>query len=244
MIRAVFAAAAIAIGATFTVTLPDGIKECCSSAHAQTQTASPEPTTWDHNGSVMYLVENGLSREFHYQKPRPGMLEAGARPGSLLFHGQVDNGQYAGTAYIFNPRCGAISFQVKGPVLDNGERIMLAGQAPQLGRNCRTNGSYTNNLEFRRLKPTDAAQSQEPLVEATRALGVEQPRSETPSGIEAQNPPSDVTEPKVSPSTPIARLPVATGAPSAAKELHYYIWAAVLIAVILVVSAAAMLAAA
>ena len=172
------------------------------------------------------------------------MLEAGARPGSLLFHGQVDNGQYAGTAYIFNARCGAISFQVKGPVLDNGERIMLAGQAPQLGRNCRTNGSYTNNLEFRRLKPTDAAQSQEPLVEATRALGVEQPRSETPSGIEAQNPPSDVTEPKVSPSTPIARLPVATGAPSAAKELHYYIWAAVLIAVILVVSAAAMLAAA
>ena len=244
MIRAVFAAVAIGLGATFTVILQDGIKECCTSAHAQTQTASPEPTTWDHNGSVMYLVENGSSREFHYQKPRPGMLEAGARPGSLLFHGQVDNGQYAGTAYIFNPRCGAISFQVKGPVLDNDERIMLTGQAPQVGRNCRTNGSYTNNLEFRRLKPTDAAQSQEPLVEATRGLGVEQSRSETPSRIEAQNSPSDVTEPKVSPSTPIARSPVATGAPSAAKELRYYIWAAVLAAVILVVSAAAMLAAA
>jgi hypothetical protein len=244
MIRAVVAAAAIALGATFTVILQDGIKECCTSAHAQTQTASPEPTTWDHNGSVMYLLENGSSREFHYQKPRPGMLEAGARPGSLLFHGQVDNGQYAGTAYIFNPRCGAISFQVKGPVLDNDERIMLTGQAPQVGRNCRTNGSYTNNLEFRRLKPTDAAQSQEPLVKATRARGVEQSRSGTPSGIEAQNSPSDVTEPKVSPSTPIARSPVATGAPSAAKELRYYIWAAVLAAVILVVSAAAMLAAA
>jgi hypothetical protein len=244
MIRAVVAAAAIALGATFTVILQDGIKECCTSAHAQTQTASPEPTTWDHNGSVMYLLENGSSREFHYQKPRPGMLEAGARPGSLLFHGQVDNGQYAGTAYIFNPRCGAISFQVKGPVLDNDERIMLTGQAPQVGRNCRTNGSYTDNLEFRRLKPTDAAQSQEPLVEAMRALGVEQSRSGTPSGIEAQNSPSDVTEPKVSPSTPIARSPVATGAPSAAKELRYYIWAAVLAAVILVVSAAAMLAAA
>jgi hypothetical protein len=244
MIRAVFAAAAIALGATFTVTLQDGIKECCTSAHAQTQTASPEPTTWDHNGSVMYLVENGSSREFHYQKPRPGMLEAGARPGSLLFHGQVNNGQYAGTAYIFNPHCGAISFQVKGPVLDNDERIMLTGRAPQVGRNCRTNGSYTNNLEFRRLKPTEADQSQEPLVEATRALGVEQSRSEMPSGIEAQNSPSDVTEPKVSSSTPIARLPVATGTPSAAKDLHYYLWATVLIVAILVVSAAAMLAAA
>jgi hypothetical protein len=243
MIRAVFVAATIALGATFTVTLQNAIKECCPSAYAQTQTASPEPTTWDHNGSVMYLVENGSSREFHYQKPRPGMLEAGARPGSLLFRGQVDNGQYAGTAYIFNPRCGAISFQVKGAVLDNDEQIMLTGQAPQVGRNCRTYGSYTNNLEFRRLKPIEAAQSQEPLV-AAQAQGVEKSRSETPSGIEAQNSPSDVTEPKVSPSTPIARLPVTTGAPSAVKDLHYYIWAAVLIAVILVVSAAAMLAAA
>jgi len=243
MIRAVFAAAAIALGATFTVTPQDGIKECCTSAHAQTQTASPEPTTWDHNGSVMYLVENGSSREFRYQKPRPGMLEAGARPDSLLFRGQVDNGQYAGTAYIFNPHCGTVSFQVKGPVLDNGERIMLTGQAPHVGRNCRTYGSYTNNLEFRRLKPPEPAQSQEPLVEATQAPGVEQSKSETPSGIETQNSPSDVTEPKVSPSTPIARLPVTTEAPSAAKDLHYYIWAAVIIAVIFIL-AAAMLAAA
>jgi hypothetical protein len=237
-----FAAAAIALGATVAVTLQDGIEECCTSAHAQTQTASPDLTIWDHNGSVMYLVENGSSREFHYQKPRPGMLEAGARPGSLLFRGQVDNGQYTGTAYIFNPHCGAISFQVKGPVLDNDERIMLTGQAPQAGRNCRTYGSFTSNLEFRRLKPTEAAQSQEPLVEATQALGVEQSRSEAPSG-EAENSPSDVTVPKVSPSTPIARLPVTNGA-RAAKDLDNYIWAAVLIAVILVVSAAAMLAAA
>ncbi len=243
MIRAVFAAAAIALGATFTVTPQDGIKECCTSAQAQTQTASPEPTTWDHNGSVMSLVENGSSREFRYQKPRPGMLEAGAHPGSLLFRGQVDNGQYAGTAYIYNPHCGAIPFQVKGPVLDNDERIILTGQAPQAGRNCRIHGSYTSDLEFRRLKPTEAAQSQEPLVEATQTLGVEQSRSEAPSG-EAENSPSDVTEPKVSPSTPIARLPVTNGAPSAAKSLDSYIWAAVLIAVILVVSAAAMLAAA
>jgi hypothetical protein len=243
MIRAVFAAAAIALGAPFTVTLQDGIKGCCTSANAQTQTASPEPTIWDHNGSVMYLVENGTSREFHYQKPRPGMLEAGARPGSLLFRGQVDNGQYSGTAYLFNPHCGAIPFQVKGLVLDNDDRIMLTGQVSQVGRNCRTYGSYTSNLEFRRLKPTDVAQSQE-APEATQALGVEQSKSEAPSGIEAENSPIEVTEPKVSVGTPIARLPVPNGVPSAAKDLNKYVWAAVLIVVVLVAFAAAMLAAA
>jgi hypothetical protein len=88
MIRAELAVAAIALVATVAV----------ASAQAQTQTASLEPTIWDHNGSVMYLVANGPSREFHYQKPRAGMLEVGVRPGSLLFRGEIDNGQYSGTA--------------------------------------------------------------------------------------------------------------------------------------------------
>jgi hypothetical protein len=237
------AALAVVPIAALTVTLLDEINSCCTSANAQTQTTSPEPTIWDHNGSVMYLLENGTSREFHYQKPRPGMFEAGARPGSLLFRGQVDNGQYSGTAYFFNPHCGAIPFQVKGPVLDNDERIMLTGQVPQVGRNCRTYGSSTNNLEFRRLKSTDVAQSQE-APEATQALGVEQSKSETPSGIETENSSSKVTEPKVSLSTPIARPPVTNGAPAATKDLDNYTWILVLIGVILVVSAAALLAAA
>ena len=67
--------AAIALAATAAV----------GSAQTQIQTESSERTVWDHNGSVMYLVANGASREFHYQKPRPGMLDAGVRPGSLLF---------------------------------------------------------------------------------------------------------------------------------------------------------------
>ena len=74
MIRVELAVAAIALIATVAV----------ASAQAQTQTTSPKPTIWDHNGSVMYLVANGPSREFHYQKPRAGMLEVGVRPGSLL----------------------------------------------------------------------------------------------------------------------------------------------------------------
>ena len=80
------------------------------------------------------------------------MLDAGARPGSLLFRGEVNNGQYSGTAYIFNLHCGPIPFEVKGPILDDDKRIVLTGEAPRVDRNCRTYGSYTSNLEFRRLK--------------------------------------------------------------------------------------------
>jgi hypothetical protein len=161
MTRAGFAVAVIAFFSTVAL----ATEVCCTSAQAQTHAASPEPTLWDHNGSVMYLVANGSSREFYYQKPRPGMLEVGAHPGSFLFQGQINNGQYSGTAYIFNPHCGPIPFEVKGPILDDDERIVLTGQAPRVGRNCRTYGSYTSNLEFRRLNTNEVA-SEEQLAAA------------------------------------------------------------------------------
>ena len=53
-------------------------EEYCASAQAQT--APPESTILDHNGSVMYLVANGSSREIYYQKPRAGMLEVALIP--------------------------------------------------------------------------------------------------------------------------------------------------------------------
>jgi hypothetical protein len=184
MIRAELGVAAIALVASGAV----------ASAQAQTQTVSAEPTIWDHNGSVVYLVANGQSREFHYQKPRAGMLEVGARPGSLLFRGEIDNGQYSGTAYIFSPHCGQIPFQVKGPILDNDERIMLTGQAPRLGRNCRAYDSSMSNLEFRRLKPNDGAQSQEQFTAVT-APRVEESKSEVPSTGGSELPSAPTTQP-------------------------------------------------
>ena len=184
MIRAELADIAIALVATVAV----------ASAQAQTQTASAESTIWDHNGSVVYLVANGQSREFHYQKPRAGMLDVGARPGSLLFRGEIDNGQYSGTAYIFTLRCGQIPFQVNGPVLDNDQRILLTGQAPRIGRNCRANESYTSNLEFRRLKPNDGAQSQEQFTAVT-APRVEESKSEVPSTAGSELPSTPTAQP-------------------------------------------------
>ena len=70
MIHAVPGIAAIALAATLAEI----------SAQAQIQTESPPRTVWDHNGSVVYLVANGASREIYYQKPRPGMLDAGRAP--------------------------------------------------------------------------------------------------------------------------------------------------------------------
>jgi hypothetical protein len=184
MIRAELAVAAIALVATVAV----------ASAQAQTQIASPDPTIWDHNGSVMYLVAKGQSREFYYQKPRAGMLEVGARPGSLLFRGEIDNGQYSGTAFIFSPHCGQIPFQVKGPVLDNDERIMLTGQAPRIGRDCRPYESSTSNLEFRQLRPKEAAQSQEQFTAAT-APSVGESKPEVPSAAGGKLPNAPAARP-------------------------------------------------
>jgi hypothetical protein len=126
-------------------------------AQAQAE-SSGSRTLWDHNGSVMYLLEDGASREFHYSKPRPGMFDAGVRPGALLFRGEIDGAQYSGTAYIFNPHCGPIPFEVKGQSLDADERIVLTGQAPRVGRNCRTYELYTSTLEFHRTKSGETTQ--------------------------------------------------------------------------------------
>jgi hypothetical protein len=169
-------------------------------AHAQTQAASPEPPLWDHNGSVMSLVAKGSSREFYYQKPRTGMLEAGAKPGSLLFRGEVSNGQYSGTAFIFSPRCGQIPFQVKGAILDNDERIVLTGQAPRVGRNCQAYASYTSDIEFKLLKS---------IVESPEPRG---------SGDEETKPEATLTDAD-KPSTATAQLSATPDGPSKAKDV-------------------------
>jgi hypothetical protein len=237
MIYAGLGITAVALAATAAV----------ASAQAQTQTETPGRTVWDHHGSVMYLVANGSSREFYYQKPRPGMLDAGARPGSLLFRGQVNNGQYSGTAYFFNPHCGSIPFEVKGPILEDDERIVLTGQAPRVGQNCRTYGSYTSNLEFRRSKSDEANQIQEAetatLAPALVASGTEikpdvsstnrgeasrVPTEQRATRNETPSTPKDSSASLVDskgPGTPAARASLPNEAPGA-KDLDKYLWGA------------------
>ena len=109
-------------------------------AIAQSSNTMVSGRSLKHNGSVISLLANGSLREFYYEEPRPGMLEAGARPGALLFRGRSVNGRYIGIAFIFDSRCGQRSYEVSGPILDNYERVILQGQAPRVGADCRPSG--------------------------------------------------------------------------------------------------------
>jgi predicted aspartyl protease len=45
-----------------------------------------------------------------------------------------------------------LSFSARGPILDNGKRILLAGRLPQVDNWCRNIGSVDHQLEFRLVK--------------------------------------------------------------------------------------------
>jgi hypothetical protein len=112
---------------------------------------------WEHNGSTVSLVADGENRQFRYEEPRKGMVEAGAQSGSLLFTGKSLNGRYVGSAYIFDSRCGQIPYRVSGPIHDHHERVVLKGQAPRLDSDCQIVGYFSDTLEFSYLKSATAA---------------------------------------------------------------------------------------
>ena len=122
---------------------------------------------------------------------------------SLLFKGQINDGEFSGTAYLFNAHCGQVPFEVKGPILDDNARVVLTGQAPRVGRNCQPYGNYTSTLEFRLLKTTEVAQPQQPPATA------QAPNIENSKPV----PSSDAGEPKL-PITQSAQPTLTTQTPS------------------------------
>jgi Trypsin-like peptidase domain len=105
-------------------------------------------TYWMHNGSVLCLMAEGDLRAFFYHKPRPGMTEAGVKPGDLLFSGRAIGMRYIGTAYRFRGRCGKFGYEVSGDILNNYHRVKMYGQAPQVDDNCKIIGMVPDRLEF------------------------------------------------------------------------------------------------
>jgi hypothetical protein len=80
------------------------------------------------------------------------LIPFGVTPGTLVFRGFSRDGEYVGTAFTFTRECGALSFQARGPILDNGERVLLAGRLPQVDARCQSIGSADHQLEFRLVK--------------------------------------------------------------------------------------------
>lgn len=106
-------------------------------------------TVWYHNKSELLLLSSGDRRSFYYKTPSAAVAEAGVKPGTLLFEGRVEGGQYVGTAYRFSSKCAARAYQVSGPIGDDGRRVSLKGQVRKLNSaNCTLQAPYTDDLEF------------------------------------------------------------------------------------------------
>jgi uncharacterized protein len=112
--------------------------------------ANGQPSSlWSHNGSIVSLEANGKSRKFHYEVAKQGLLAVGVRKGTLLFEGQSDGQRYVGTAYVFQPKCEPVPYQVSGSILNDSRTVEMQGQAPSVDeRTCRVVGSVDDRLVF------------------------------------------------------------------------------------------------
>ena len=106
-------------------------------------------TLWEHNGSQLYLSAKGQFRQFRYAAPAPDLLDAGVRPGAILFDGRRTGRRYSGTAYAFAPLCAAVPYTVAGPVSLDQRTVTLSGRRPGRDRNCRVIGYLDDTLVFK-----------------------------------------------------------------------------------------------
>ena len=76
------------------------------------------------------------------------MLDAGARPGDLVFEGRRSGNRYEGKAYSFKGHCGKREYQVSGEVSNDDQAVVMTGRVPQLDAACNPSGSVPDRLEF------------------------------------------------------------------------------------------------
>ena len=112
-------------------------------------------TSWDHNGSLMVLEENGKKRKLVYAEPRGTLDTAGVKKGTVLFDGEEKtDGRLAGYAKLFRAGCDPVDYFVEGSLDKSKGEILLQGQAPiYSGSGCKITGYSDDNtassLKFR-----------------------------------------------------------------------------------------------
>ena len=115
---------------------------------AERERIAQAPRLWNHNGSTMKLVSNGVQRQFYYENPRQGMRDEGVRRGTLLFEGTRTGNGYSGTAYVFLRGCSPKGYHVSGTISDDERSVTMYGQAPRLNAECRLVGYRSDELVF------------------------------------------------------------------------------------------------
>jgi hypothetical protein len=123
----------------------------CPKIDADLPSEKNDTSQWSHNGSIMSLSERNNNVEMDYVQPRPGMLQVGVRASTPLFIGQRDGDAVEGTAYLFDPTCGPVGYEVKGQYLSGGKTLILSGKSPRLNRYCQEIRLTAEALRFERL---------------------------------------------------------------------------------------------
>ena len=118
-----------------------------------TAASPPQPTWWNHNGSVMRLVAEGPVRRMYYETPRAFIIASGGRAGSILFEGRRQREAYTGVAYTIRSKCGRIPFSVSGTVSPDQRQIVLTGSNPILDNDCQVTGYKDDRLVFDLIPP-------------------------------------------------------------------------------------------
>lgn len=109
---------------------------------------------WDHNGSTVGLLVRGDERVLIYVKVRRGLLGY-VQPGTVLFRGKSIGGNYSGKARRFSKGLSPVEYEVSGPILGNGNKVVLTGSAPIRNPDGLVKKVINDRLEFSYMKLVD-----------------------------------------------------------------------------------------
>ncbi len=128
-----------------------------NSAYASRHGPDCDDTGYDHNGSIVSVIQCLGSIEIRYDTPRKGLAGAGVAEGTLLAEAEIiynGTAQFIqGTAYTFKRGCEPMGYPVEGwlvmPAGPTGFRdIVFQGKAPKRGDDCRVREWRDELLEF------------------------------------------------------------------------------------------------